>query len=402
MPTRRHTSADSTVGHGTSSLPPPDAQEQARSDALSQRIRVEIERAGDAIDFAQFMQLALYTPGLGYYSSGRDKFGASGDFVTAPELGSLYAACVARACAPLLRRLGAADVLEVGGGSGALAAALLRQWETLDALPRHYFILEVSADLRRRQAQRLARDVPHLAGRVRWLDCLPEPGLRGVIIANEVLDAMPAQRFCVQAGTVHRCSVAWESSGFRWHVEPVDACFAATVGARVDLAALPDGYTSEINLQAEAWLRSMAEVLAAGALLLVDYGFPRAEFYHPQRTSGTLMCHYRHRAHTDPLILVGLQDITCHVDFTALAEAGSDTGLRLAGYTSQAAFLLANGITQHTPPSEDASAQWSLAHEVKVLTLPQEMGEMFKVMAFTRGDVPPVTGFELQDRRGRL
>ncbi len=385
-------------------LPVPDAQELAHSEVLAELIRREIHDAGGHLDFARFMQLALYAPGLGYYSAGLTKFGACGDFVTAPELGALFARCLAHQCVPLMQELGNADVLEVGAGSGALAADLLRELECLEQLPRTYYILELSADLRQRQAQRLAQQVPHLAARVQWLDTLPSPGFRGIVVANEVLDAMPVQRFCIKDGAFQRMDVAWENGGFVWRSVPAEVALSRVLAARLDLATVPDGYISEINLQAEAWLRSMAAVLEHGVILLVDYGYGRAEYFHSQRSAGTLLCHYRHRAHDNPLVLVGLQDITSHVEFTAMAEAATDAGLTLLGYTSQAAFLAANGITQlaETPQDPDPRRQIALMQEIKKLTLPQEMGELFKVMALGRGMATPMVEFSLQDRRGRL
>ena len=385
-------------------LPLPSAQAQAHSLALVELIRRAMHDAGGHLDFARFMQLALYAPGLGYYSAGLNKFGACGDFITAPELGSLFARCLARQCAPLLQELGTADVLEVGAGSGALAADLLLELEFLKQLPRTYYILELSADLRQRQAQRLAQQVPHLAARVQWLDTLPAPGLRAIVVANEVLDAMPVQRFRIENGVAQRLDVAWENGAFVWRPVPAETTLNQVLTMRLDLAAVPDGYISEINLQAEAWIRSLAAVLAQGAIILVDYGYGRAEYYHPQRSAGTLQCHYRHRVHDNPLVLAGLQDITSHVEFTAIAEAATDAGLALLGYTSQAAFLAANGITQLADTSQqpDPRRQITLMQEIKKLTLPQEMGELFKVMALGRGMATPMAGFTLQDQRGRL
>ena len=396
MNSSRHN--DRIAAPDTRTLPPPGAEEQAHSERLARRIREEIARAGGAIRFARFMELALYAPGLGYYAAGRHKFGAAGDFVTAPELGPLFARCLARATGAILEQVGG-DILETGAGSGALAADLLLELEALGRLPERYLILELSNELRDRQAQTLRRKAPHLLTRARWLDALPA-GFRGVMLANELLDALPVERFRVTDGGVRQLCVASENDRFVWREEPADD----EIRARIEPLALAPGYTSEINFTAEAWTRSAADILKQGTLLLIDYGFPRAEFYHPQRTDGTLMCHYRHRAHGDPLQLVGLQDITAHVDFTAIAEAGHDAGLALLGYTSQAAFLIGSGLEQLMAASdpEDARAHLDLTRQVKKLTSPHEMGELFKVMALGR-DVPePLPGFTLQDRRGRL
>jgi SAM-dependent MidA family methyltransferase len=379
-------------------LPAPTADEQAHSAQLAQLIREEIARAGGAIDFARYMALALYAPGLGYYSAGKTKFGAAGDFVTAPEISPLFARCLAVQCAQVLHALGGGDVLEVGAGSGRLALDLLTALDAQGALPNRYLILELSADLRARQTQLLHERAPQLAARVRWLSELPAD-FRGAVIANELLDAMPVERFRVGAHGIEQMQVCVEDDRFVWNAHPAPAALAAQVSP----LDLPVGYVSEINPQAQAWVASIAARLTAGVVLLIDYGFPRAEFYHPQRSQGTLMCHYRHRAHGDPLILVGLQDITAHVDFTAIAEAGRDAGLTVLGYTSQAAFLLALGLTrfaEETP--DDTRARLSVAQQIKTLTLPSEMGELFKVIALGRGVEPPLLGFTLQDRRGRI
>jgi SAM-dependent MidA family methyltransferase len=382
------------------SLPNPSTDQLVVSESLARHIRAQMEAAGGAIAFSQFMELALYTPGLGYYSSGQRKFGAAGDFVTAPELGDVFARCLARQCHELLISLGPADILEAGAGVGTLAADTLLELERLGVAPARYLILELSAELRARQQATLQARAPALAGRVQWIDRLPAPGFRGIVLANELLDAMPVVRFRVTAQGVVRAGVAHDSAGFVWRDMPAPAYLVE----RVQALGLPADYCSEINFAAEAWVRSLGERLGQGALLLVDYGFPRREFYHPQRSGGTLMCHYRQRAHADPLVLVGLQDITAHVDFTAIADAGAAAGLELLGYTSQAAFLAACGLEEIVAQSDphDARAHLALTAQIKRLTLPSEMGELFKVTALGRGIGRPLRGFRLQDRRGRL
>ena len=384
----------------TRGLPAPSAAEQAHSAVLTEYIRREIDAHGGAIDFSRFMELALYAPGLGYYSAGRQKFGAAGDFVTAPELGSLFARCLAQPCAQILVALGDTDILEAGAGSGALAADLLHELEALNSLPRNYLILELSAELRARQTQTLKLKVPHLFDRVHWLDTLPAKGFRGIVFGNELLDAMPVERFRMTAAGLQQLQVGWKEDRFVWRERSADAALQRRIGA----LCLPEHYTSEINFYAEAWVGSVADRLAEGVVLLVDYGFPRAEFYHPQRAGGTLMCHYRHRAHADPLIGVGLQDITAHVDFTAIAEAGCAAGLELLGYTSQASFLLDCDLEKIMSASDpnDVRAHLALTQQIKKLTLPQEMGELVKVMALGRGLDMPLAGFRRQDRRTRL
>lgn len=388
-----------TAGPASPALPSPTAEERAHHDKLMQRLREEIAAAGGAIAFDRFMELALYAPGLGYYVAGTHKFGEHGDFVTAPELGSLFARCLARPCQSLLTGLGGGDILEAGAGSGVLAADLLLELESLGRLPERYLILELGAGLRARQNETIKRRVPHLFDRVHWLVDLPGD-FRGMVLANEVLDAMPVTRFKVTQNGINELCVAWENEGFAWREKPADE----SVRTRIEALGLPAGYTSEINLRAEAWVRSVADSLKQGVILLIDYGFPRAEFYHPQRAQGTLMCHYRHQAHDDPLRLAGLQDITAHMDFSAIAEAGVDAGLTLLGYASQAAFLLDCGLEQIMAASDpnDVRAHLALTQQIKKLTLPHEMGELFKVLALGRGVREPLPGFTLQDRRARL
>ena len=382
------------------SLPEPTPEEHALSQRLTDLIGADIDRAGGAIPFARFMELALYAPELGYYSAGKHKFGAAGDFVTAPELGPVFAQCLARQCAQILAALPQGDILEAGAGSGALAVQLLLELERLGQLPAHYFILEISSALRARQQALFANQAAHLLERVHWLDSLPPVGFRGIVLGNELLDAMPVECFRVGADGIEQLQVGWQENHFDWRgMRASDA-----LRDRVTALGLPEGYVSEIGFAAEGWVRSIADILEQGVLLLVDYGFPGHEFYHPQRTTGTLMCHYRHRAHGDPLVFVGLQDITAHVDFTAIAKAGTESGLSLLGYASQALFLLGCGmedVAARIDPT-DVRVHLQFTNEVKKLTLPHEMGELFKVIALGRNVDAPLAGFRLQDRRGRL
>lgn len=387
-------------------LPAPGPAEAAHSARLQDVIRREIERAGGRITFARYMELALYAPGLGYYSAGLQKFGAGGDFVTAPEISPLFARCIARQCRQVLEQMEQGDILEVGAGSGVLACDVLSECERLSCLPRHYFILELSAELRARQRDMLTRRVPHLAGRVRWLDTLPQHGFHGAVLANEVLDAMPLHRFRIDGDAVYECCVGDEDGRFVWRHGPVsDAALAGRIDAiRSRIQDLPQVFESEVSLAASAWIRSIADVIERGLVLLIDYGHARSELYHAQRSDGTLLCHYRHRAHADPLILAGLQDITAQVDFTAVAEAAHDAGLAVAGYTTQAHFLLACGLMEMVGDADanDAATYLPLMQQVKKLTQPDEMGEVFKVMALTRDIDVPLLGFALRDNRGRL
>ncbi len=388
-------------------LPEPTAEARACSTRLVDLIRAEIAGQGGRVPFARFMELALHTPVFGYYSGGMHKFGAAGDFVTAPEISPLFSRCVARQCQQILAGLEDGGVLEVGAGSGAMAAEMLLELERLEALPERYYILELSADLAQRQRQRIRERTPHLQDLVVWLDGLPERGFTGVIVANEVLDAMPVHRIRLDSTGAYEWYVGWDGDRLIWKTgEPSGPRVAAALEMlRDDLgSAIDAGYDTELGLAQDAWVRSAGDILAGGALLIIDYGFPRREFYHPQRREGTLMCHYRHRAHSNPLILCGLQDITSHVDFSAIAGAGAAAGLRLGGYAGQAHFLLGNGLTDDL---EEESAQLTpeylnLTNQVKRLTMPGEMGELFKVIALTRGVETPLRGFQMHDRRRSL
>lgn len=382
------------------SLPEPTPDEQVINENLTALIRAQIEQTGGAIPFSRFMDLALYAPQLGYYSAGQHKFGITGDFVTAPELGPVFAQCLARQCAQIQALLQSANILEAGAGSGTLAADLLLELERLGQLPRQYLILEISNSLRARQEQTLADKAPHLLGRVRWIDRLPAAGWRGIVMGNELLDAMPVERFRIHNETVQSLMVGWENNHFVWREQPA----SSAVLERIAPLQLQQNYVSEIGFAAEGWVRSVADLLQQGVILLIDYGFPRHEFFHPERRDGTLMCHYRHHAHSDPLIRVGLQDITAHVDFSAIAKAGIESGLELLGYNSQAMFLLGCGLDEIAAgvDQSDPRSYLQFTHAVKKLTLPHEMGELFKVIALGRGIETSLIGFRLQNRRATL
>ena len=374
-------------------LPTPSAVAQAHSDRLVATIRAEIEANGGWISFARYMERALYAPGLGYYSAGAAKLGAAGDFVTAPEISPLFARTLARQAQQILTAVGG-SILELGAGSGRLAGDLLLELEAIDALPERYAILELSANLQGRQRETIARTAPHLLPRVYWLNALPTRW-RGLVLGNEVLDALPVH-LVVNDGGVWRERGVTCQDGFRWRDASIDspALAAAT-------AALPDhsDYLTEINLAAPKLIATLAAVLDAGALLFIDYGFGRREYYHRERSAGTLMCHYRHHSHADPFFLPGLQDITAHVDFTAIAEAAIDHGLALQGYTNQARFLVNCGITgliQSVLP-EDAANYLPMAAAVQKLLSPAEMGELFKVIALGRGVPSVLLGFAAGD-----
>lgn len=380
-------------------LPAASKIELEHESKLNSLIIDAIKSANGFISFAEFMKLALYAPGLGYYTAGKYKLGEAGDFITAPEISPLFGQCLAQQCADVLQAMQGANLLEAGAGSGKLAADILSRLEQLDCLPGHYFILEVSADLRQLQQQTLSNTLPHLIDRIHWLNELPET-FSGVIIGNEVLDAMPVERFMLSDAGVQQMGVGYQDSKFVWQHKKA----GNSLTDRVSMLGLSPPYISEINLNAEAWIASIADRLKKGLVLLIDYGFPEHEFYLPDRREGTLMCHYKHHAHDNPLVLTGLQDITAHVDFTAIAQVAVDNGLDVSGYTSQAAFLVGCGIEQLAGNLEymDEKTRLPIARQISKLTQPSEMGELFKVIALSRNIDLPLRGFMLQDRRDRL
>jgi SAM-dependent MidA family methyltransferase len=385
-------------------LPEPGPEALAHSARLQALIADEIAAAGGQLPFDRFMELALYAPGLGYYVAGARKLGAAGDFVTAPEISPLFAQCLAVQCAELLEALGGGDLLEVGAGSGVLAADLLQALASRGTTP-DYSILELSPDLRERQRSTLAERAPGLAARVHWLERLPT-GFRGVMIGNEVLDAVPVHRFAIADGVVlEGCVVATQDGIAEAWLEPRAPRLVDSVRA-VERAVgpLPDGYRSEISLRLVPWLQAVGASIDAGAVLLVDYGYSRTEYYHPERRAGTLLCHYRHRVHADPLRWPGLQDITASVDFSAVALAAQAAGFALAGYTTQAAFLLATGLDRLLAASdpEDVVYHLALVQGAKTLMLPGEMGERFKVIGLAKGLDRPWSGFAFRDLSDRL
>jgi len=367
-------------------LPEPGPDEREHSGRLAALIRREIDAAGGALDFARYMELALYAPGLGYYSAGAAKFGAAGDFVTAPELGFVFARCLARALAPTLRET-QGDVLELGPGSGALASELLPELERLGALPARYRLLEPSADLRERQHRRIVRQCPQMEKLTEWLDAPPAQPWNGVLVANEVIDALPVRLFALRDGGLFSRAVAVAADGrFEWReVAGDDAlreAFAAALGEQAE--ALPRPYVSELRPMLRPWLAGVTASLQLGTACFIDYGYTGRTYFAPRRTQGTLRCHYRHRAHDDPLRWPGLQDITAWVDFDALARAAALAGLAADAPVSQAQFLIQNGLDEVFAAAHgaagDEAARYALATQIKRLTLPGEMGENFHVL----------------------
>jgi SAM-dependent MidA family methyltransferase len=368
----------------------PDAL--AASAALHDIIAAEIAARGGWISFARYMELALYAPGLGYYSGGSRKFGSEGDFLTAPELTPLYGQALARQVAQVLAA-SAPQVIEAGAGSGRLAADLLLALDALGCAPEHYRILELSGELRARQQATLHERAPRLADRIEWLDELPER-FSGCLVGNEVLDAMPTHALRWDDGSdVQEGGVGLEDG----RLVPAERPATGALLAAAQAMPVARPHRGELGLAARAWVAELARRLECGAMLLIDYGLPRHELYHPQRDGGTVRCHYRHRVHDDPLWLPGLSDITAHVDFTAVAEAGFDAGLDVLGYTSQAVFLLNCGIGA-LPGQESGAAELQARGAVNVLISPNEMGELFKVIALGRGLSGPLLGFARGDR----
>ena len=371
-------------------LPQPGAEALAQSRALVARIVGEIESSGGWISFARYMELALYTPGLGYYAGGSSKLGASGDFITAPELSPLFSTTLARQIAEVLGSSGG-SILELGAGSGSLCAGLLAGLDELKQSPARYWMLDVSADLRARQQDRLATLPAHLRRKVEWIDRLPDQ-FTGVILANEVLDALPVHLIAWRDDALLERGVTWRDGRLKFDERPL---IEGPLLTAAHIISPSPPYVSEVGLAAPALVRTLAACLERGMLLFIDYGFGASEYYHPQRRAGTLMCHYRHRAHDDPFFVPGLQDITAHVNFSAVLHAGLESGLALAGYTSQAHFLINLGITDLLArvPADQPSVYLPQAATAMKLLSPAEMGELFKVIALSRGLDDRSTGF---------
>lgn len=388
-----------TAQPNSSRLPALDAPAQQHCDTLLAHIQHQIQQQGGWISFADYMQMALYTPHLGYYSGDANKFGRGGDFVTAPEISPLFAQALANQVSQVLQAM-AGNVLELGAGTGKLAADILLRLEKLGQLPPHYFILEVSANLRQRQQASLRKLLPEsLFSRLQWLDELPA-GFDGVVIGNEVLDAIPVHVLRWQEGAWYERGIGLES-GLSWQQRPLQD---VSLVSAISSDQLPDGYTTEVCPAAQGLIATLAAMLGRGLIVMLDYGFAASEYYLPQRTQGTLMCHYQHYAHDDPLVYLGLQDITAHVDFTAMAETALKQGLACAGYTNQAQFLINCGILQllqQVSPEESARYLPMVAAVQKLLS-PAEMGELFKVLALSKGLGEPLIGFMSGDKRHQL
>lgn len=391
-----------------STLPTPSADAQKHSEQLALLIQQAIEKAGGWISFAEYMQFALYAATHGYYSGGSQKFGdaknGGGDFVTAPEISPLFAQTIANQIAQVLHETNG-DILELGAGTGKLAADILLTLAELPpdfmALPKQYFILEVSDHLRQVQLETLQKKLPlEISERVVWLNCLPDT-FNGIVIGNEVLDAIAVHLIHNTAQDLYERGVAFDGQNFIFEDKPLTDPNLLGVASKLNL---PDGYLTEICPAASGLITSLANILQSGVILMIDYGFAAREYYHHQRNQGTLMCHYQHYAHIDPLINVGLQDITAHVDFTSIAYAGVNHGLALSGFCSQAQFLMNCGILdlmgQVSP--NDMARYAPLAAAAQKLLSPAEMGDLFKVIAFSKNFEAPLLGFVSGDKSHTL
>lgn len=386
----------------------PEQTQITHAETLVQVIKARVEENDGWIGFEEFMELALYAPGLGYYAAGATKFGESGDFITAPLMGRQFSGCVARQCIEIFENLPVDEpttIVEFGAGTGQLALDLLTYLDSQDKFPDRYLVVETSAEMKQRQQTLIESTHPEYLVAMEWLNTIPEESISGVIVANELLDAIPVMRFEVDDGGVAReLGVTVTAGQFTWEVssQPI----SPQLQERLIQYSLPSGYQGEINRIAEAWVRTVGEKLGSGVMLLIDYGFPGAEYYHWDRTQGTLMCHYQHQSHSNPFFYPGIQDITTHVDFTAVANAGSNTGLEIAGYCSQGGFLLSMGLLEDLEKNRKsaitAADTVALSQEVKKLTLPHEMGELFKVIALSRNYPYPLSGFIMQNHSGRL
>ena len=372
---------------------------------LTATIRTAIQATGGRLPFDQYMDLALYAPGAGYYVNGRRKIGTTGDFTTAPEISPLYSACLGNQSAELLKAMIDGDILEMGAGTGRMAADLLRQLQILDALPKRYLILETSPEHQATQRAWFAETIPDLLPRIEWLNQLPAPGWRGIILANEVIDAFPVHRVRYTGDEWQEGYVIWQNDQIQTDWAPIQSPGLAQAAQQIPTAQLIPGYQTELNLRLTPWLAAIANCMTQGAILIIDYGYPAKEYYHPERTAGTLQCYHQHQANTKLYQRIGQQDITAHVNFSQLAHAALDQGLQLAGYTTQAQFLINTGLEAELSKTHNLAADetMNIMAGVKQLTLPTAMGERFKVIGFQQQlEELAWQGFSQHDQRAYL
>jgi SAM-dependent MidA family methyltransferase len=390
------------------SLPEPSEEAKQHSQKLADNIRRFLSRHKN-LPFSKFMEMALYTPQLGYYAGGLPKIGKAGDFITAPEVSPIFSRCLARQAAQVLSELDEPNIIEFGAGQGTMAKDILLELEKIQQSIHRYYIVEISADLRDRQKNTFEKHLPtELIDKIVWLDALPNSPISGVILANEVLDAMPFERIRIEPDSAKQGFVSFDETTqtFNWDYQIITdntlQKFANQLIKNIgEVSEL--GYETEINLNIQPWLQSLSDILSAGAVFLVDYGYSRYEYYQPARVMGTLRCHYQHRAHNNPFFYPGLQDITAHVDFTAVAEGAFDSGFKVAGFTTQAHFLMGSGLLEMSvDPDADITQQIQTAQQIKTLTLPDEMGETFKAIALTKNFDQPLIGFSVRDLRHQL
>lgn len=385
-------------------FPAPESEAAALSRALTARLHQQIAEAGGWLPFDAWMETALYAPGLGYYAAGSTKFGEAGDFITAPLVTPLFAWTLAAEARRVFDR-GGDTILEFGPGDGSLARDLLSELDRLNVLPARYLLLERSADLRARQQQTLSSLPERARGCLQWLDRLPSQAVNGLILANEVADALPVKRFRRQADGVEELGVVRDGAGFAWQGQRSDAVARAVEALELRLGGpITPGYESELCPSLAPWMGAAADALGSGAMVIIDYGYPQAEYYHPERHHGTLRCHYRHRAHDDPFLVPGLQDLTAHVDFSALAEAAMAAGLQVTGFAPQAQYLMGAGMTDILQARMESAPEQHLrlAQQAKTLVMPGEMGERFQVLAVSREAEPGLAGFSTYNRSNRL
>ena len=386
----------------TSELPLASTDALNHSQKLINKIREAIELNNGFISFRRYMEMALYEQGLGYYVAGSRKIGQSGDFITAPEISPLFSQCLANKCLSFLSK-SKGDILEFGAGSGVMAVDLMLELERESSLPEHYYILDLSPELKQRQQQTIKDCAPHLLPYFTWLDKLPE-SFKGIILGNEVLDAMPVELFTLQKGKVYQHQVVWKNKQLTEQLNPAPRQLSKTISdLNIDSSSSP--YTSEINLNLDGWFKAISDSLSQGIIILIDYGYTASEYYHPDRKKGTLICHYQHHVNEAPLFHPGLQDITANVNFTAVAKSADKAGLQVLAYTTQAAFLASNHLEKVFMRTLDESPnkQYKLAQQVRTLSLPSEMGERFKVITLGKNHEGELDKASVQtDQRHKL